>query len=221
MKKSRPLGTLTGCLLFSIVAASGTASAISITTGAGSAVSVIDRSATFDTITTDGIDISAYSEGMLDISTPGGLSDVGFTAFTSGAGTVLGFYYAGGNNDFTTITTSDSVEMFGLEFLIGHGFTGTLDTSVVWETYNNGNLQDSGQFNTTRGTVVGWSGTTGFDELRVGASTLGYANFGDAQAIAIDNLSVQLSAVPLPATIWLFGSGLLGLLGITRRRRSS
>ncbi len=30
-----------------------------------------------------------------------------------------------------------------------------------------------------------------------------------------------LTAVPLPATVWLFGSGLLGLIGVARRRRVS
>jgi hypothetical protein len=27
------------------------------------------------------------------------------------------------------------------------------------------------------------------------------------------------SAVPLPATVWLFGSGLLGLIGMARRKK--
>jgi hypothetical protein len=33
-------------------------------------------------------------------------------------------------------------------------------------------------------------------------------------------LTGNLSAVPVPAAVWLFGSGLLGLTGIARRRRS-
>jgi hypothetical protein len=33
--------------------------------------------------------------------------------------------------------------------------------------------------------------------------------------------SVQISAVPVPAAVWLFGSGLIGLVGIARRRRSA
>lgn len=31
---------------------------------------------------------------------------------------------------------------------------------------------------------------------------------------------VSLTAVPVPAAVWLFGSGLLGLVGVARRRRS-
>jgi hypothetical protein len=155
---------------------------------------------------------------MLDISTPG-TSLVGFTAFTdTGPGQTDQFYYAGGNNSYITIMASDGIDMYGLEFRVGHGFTGTLDTSVVWEAYSNNVLTGSGQFNTTRGTVIGWNDSAGFDELRVGASIPGYAALGESQGIAIDDLNVQITAVPLPTAVWLFGSGLLGLLGVARRR---
>jgi hypothetical protein len=33
--------------------------------------------------------------------------------------------------------------------------------------------------------------------------------------------SVQVSAVPVPAAVWLFGSGLLGLVGIARRKKKA
>ena len=35
------------------------------------------------------------------------------------------------------------------------------------------------------------------------------------------DLRLQMSAAPVPAAAWLFGSGLLGLFGIARKRRSS
>jgi len=30
-----------------------------------------------------------------------------------------------------------------------------------------------------------------------------------------------INAVPLPAAVWLFGSGLLGLVGLARRRKAA
>jgi hypothetical protein len=70
--------------------------------------------------------------------------------------------------------------------------------------------------------VRGWSDVDGFDELRVAASSTleTLPGFGNDQAIAIDDLRVQLSAVPLPATVWLFASGLLGLVGMARRKKA-
>ncbi|MGB7934539.1 MAG: PEP-CTERM sorting domain-containing protein [Gammaproteobacteria bacterium] len=31
----------------------------------------------------------------------------------------------------------------------------------------------------------------------------------------------DVSAIPVPATVWLFGSGLLGLIGISRRKKTT
>jgi len=39
-----------------------------------------------------------------------------------------------------------------------------------------------------------------------------------SQYIGLDNVSV--SAAPIPAAVWLFGSGLLGLVGIARRKKA-
>lgn len=39
--------------------------------------------------------------------------------------------------------------------------------------------------------------------------------------IFIDNVSVSVSAVPVPAAAWLFGSALLGLGGLARKKRAA
>ena len=44
-----------------------------------------------------------------------------------------------------------------------------------------------------------------------------YANF-DAQELTIT--SYTPSAIPVPAAVWLFGSGLLGLVGVARRKKA-
>ena len=38
---------------------------------------------------------------------------------------------------------------------------------------------------------------------------------------AMDNLNVTVAPVPVPAAVWLFGSGLMGLIGVARRKTTS
>jgi hypothetical protein len=42
----------------------------------------------------------------------------------------------------------------------------------------------------------------------------------DAGAIYLDDASLTVTAVPVPAAVWLFGSGLLGLIGVARRKKA-
>jgi hypothetical protein len=46
------------------------------------------------------------------------------------------------------------------------------------------------------------------------------AELSNVRAFSVDDF-VPPAAVPVPATVWLFGSGLLGLVGVARRRKSS
>jgi hypothetical protein len=39
--------------------------------------------------------------------------------------------------------------------------------------------------------------------------------------VYIDDVSLETSAVPVPAAVWLFGSGLLGLVGVARRSKKA
>ncbi len=53
----------------------------------------------------------------------------------------------------------------------------------------------------------------------------GFDSFGNSvqitSAIGDSGTNYLLSAVPVPAAIWLFGTGLLGLIGISRRKRTN
>jgi len=42
---------------------------------------------------------------------------------------------------------------------------------------------------------------------------------GGTGIFVMDDLEYSLSAVPVPPAIWLFGSGLIGLIGLARRKR--
>lgn len=47
----------------------------------------------------------------------------------------------------------------------------------------------------------------------------GYYKTGISYAWAVHSGDVGASVVPVPAAVWLFGSGLLGLIGVGRKRR--
>lgn len=48
-----------------------------------------------------------------------------------------------------------------------------------------------------------------------------YRTYSSSSAkVWFDNVTVGAGSVPIPAAVWLFGSGLLGLLGMSRRKRA-
>ncbi len=200
-----------------------------LTTGAGQAIETVDRSARFDSLTSSlfpeesNIDLSAYTEDSLSVTVPdySWWHNLDFVFLGEGSG---GFHYGfGGNDSYVTIRTADGMRMAGLEFLIGTGNPSDSAT-VIWETYRDDVQTGSGKFQTTKGTIVGWSDVAGIDELRVGASGYAYTQFGDAQTIALDNLSVQVqgAAVPEPSTFAaLAGLSAMGLVFMRKRRRKA
>lgn len=86
------------------------------------------------------------------------------------------------------------------------GFTFNMD-SVAINTQNGTNLSLSGT-----GTVSG----NGFDPT---TGTYEFTAQG-TEDTAFSWSSSSLAAVPVPAAVWLFGSGLLGLAGIARRKNA-
>ena len=77
----------------------------------------------------------------------------------------------------------------------------------------------------TTGLGMDWSGgelSLLIDETWLGQTLqIGFTNTAanfNGSGVFYDNLNV--SAVPVPAAAWLFGSGLLGLVGVARRRKS-
>ena len=75
------------------------------------------------------------------------------------------------------------------------------------------NVWSTAVFNTTLGSDV-----AGGISLQLKASCGAAATC--LADVYFDNASLEVAAVPVPAAVWLFGSGLVGLIGIARRRKS-
>ena len=184
-----------------------------------SVVTSTDRNATFDSLISNGIDLTSYSEDSLFV-TVGVPTFQGNTAFSSGDSRTTAFHYGStGSLDYVSIRGTDGAIFTALDFLMGDGQTGDT-TNLQWQTYLDGVLVGSAtESSLLKGFVYGWTDAGGFDELRVAAAhTETNPGFGLHQAIAIDDLRAQVSVVPVPAAAWLFGTALIGLIGLGRRK---
>ena len=67
--------------------------------------------------------------------------------------------------------------------------------------------------------VVGATVPTGADGVRIEVLTGAFGGAGGG-APRLDGVSLEIQAIPVPAAVWLFGSGLIGLVGLARRRKA-
>jgi hypothetical protein len=208
-------------ILFSLNAIAATTQ----TTGAGSAVSGVDRTATFDTVTsTYTLELGNYAEGGLSVTTGSQAwgADPPMSArldpfHGAGAPDRAFFAFANGTAEWVVIQTTNQARIYAAEFLYGNTWTtgdvngtypwGNNAAFVEWQTLNNGAVVSSGQIGPipqlSVGTVIGFYDPAGFGQLQVKCRIANAAD-PNLQAIALDNLLVQLTNRP-PAPI-MYGS---------------
>ncbi|MGA7799758.1 MAG: flocculation-associated PEP-CTERM protein PepA [Gammaproteobacteria bacterium] len=124
-----------------------------------------------------------------------------------------------GFTDGTSILTGNFVSGIGTFGPAGFGVS-SLTINVPTGGYNSSVYSPGIGGGTALITLqgAGSGGSTSFlnNVTGVGTHTAIAAN-GDILLASVGNL--ELAPVPLPAAIWLFGSGLVGLVGVSRRRR--
>jgi hypothetical protein len=211
---------IAGTCLVSLV---GTHAATITTLGPGSAVSVFDRAATFDSLTsTNARDLGNYKEGGLFITT--GMTswgdDVNLAArldpFHGATAPDRAFFCVSWDNpEWTSIRTTNHAVIHGVEFVYGNGWTtgdiygqypwGRNDAVLIWQTWRNGTNVSSGSmgdlWSLSVGTIVGFYDPLGFDELLMKAVMAPVAAT-NSNALALDNLNVMLTNRPPTPAIY-------------------
>jgi hypothetical protein len=208
-------------LTFSVAYSGSAVASISLSTGAGSAVTSVDASADFES--TNALFDNPYLEAGLEFSRTGmtfNNNGCGYAGCPGHAGfpgfaTTGNYMYGTGNlTSYFDIKTTGGNIFSGLEFVIGTGFSQT-SQNVTWEAFLNNASVGSGSTTLAAGSVVGFSGAGGFDQLR-------YSAYDNGQnAAAFDSVRAQYSgAVPEPATwaMMIIGFGAAG--SMVRRRRA-
>ena len=126
----------------------------------------------------------------------------------SGGGTLLGMF--DGTPDSSGIISESDLTMFMASF---SGDTGLVD--ATWDLADVVDLS----FNTTTNdfTIFATSAAGPFWGTRFLSQTV--ISEGELVSQSRTNPIITPKVVPLPAAVWLFGSGLLGLIGLGRRNK--
>jgi hypothetical protein len=192
--------------------------------GAGSAGKRVDRTATFDALNQNGIPISDYTEGLLFLGVDGD-SQVDFDPFHGVDGMAPTFEFpTAGSYGWVTINATDGKSLRAVEFMYGNGWTtgsgaypwGNNLAYLEWQTWLGGKLVSSGTIGGSgqvieMGTIIGFHDDAGFDQLLVRCKIATSVD-PDLQALALDNVNVEMSEQP--ALWWNYGAGWPGLLGV-------
>lgn len=154
-----------------------------------------------------------------------GTSDIGYNITTSEMG---GLYYGLGNNAYCVQGNMGGV--------CGQSDYGFKNTSFM-DTNSHQNVSFSSIFLSTSSLFTayfwyaeegaGWYGEHGeylarayyFSATYGDQATIGTQNFASAWAVHDGDIA-NVSSIPVPAAAWLFGSGLVGLVGAARRKAS-
>jgi hypothetical protein len=165
-------------------------------------------------------DRSAW-EASFNTSTTEDFSDAALNAgvtVVSDAGSVSGGVWSDRlvpSGDSTTFSFASAIFGFGGDWdLAGPGGQGTGIAFTLTLLAGGTEVLTTEIPQTTAGTFWGFVTDVAFTDVLLTAGT----QIGSAETFYLDNMAYSSSPVPVPAAVWLFGSGLLGLLGVRRKK---
>jgi hypothetical protein len=169
--------------------------------------------------------LSGYSYSANSVHSEGGINVSYVGAATLFTGDLLegqrSWYPNGGGDGYTKISLADGSDFQNVQFLASSGFLGAY--SINYRLMNDGLEVATGNIARTDASAhfFGFSGF-GFDEVDLQATRYLQPFSPDAyEGLILDNISVEQHDVPEPASVALFGLGLIGALAGRRKLRST
>ena len=168
---------------------------------------LIDFNAISNPLVGNGVFVGQVDFGSPEASNPdnvlfnsSAMTDTGSTTATNSVGPIDGAFL-----------TADSVYAFSLDFLS----SGNPQTISIFDF--GGGLLDS--VLTPAGGFFGLISDTSIGSFLI---TNGEFSPNNRDRFFIDNFGAySVSPVPIPAAVWLFGTGILGLIGFSKRRKAA
>ena len=226
MKKSRLLGAVYVFIAYGLLSTINAQASVIISPV--SATASFELSSTYDIGNT--IDQSGLSAGFVDGVTnfDAYLADIGagnpthsYTAADNEWFTPVGITSATVNYDLGGVYSIDRLALWNEEF----SGIGTLDILVSLDNINFTTVASDlrpvdNPRNVDYGAQIFGFGTQSARYIQFDVSNCPQPNGDPTLYCAIGEVAFSTSAVPIPAAVWLFGSGLLGLIGVARRKKT-
>jgi len=138
--------------------------------------------------------------------------------------TIGAFLIAAGNSWANTVVYEE-VELFDTQTVLNDTFT-VIDAGIYMAILTDFDFPEamaqSGMAVTTATELLGSLNAPGSFTFEATPDEYFVSFFGEAGASTSYGMyGIEISQVPLPAAVWLLGSGLIGLIGISRRKKAA